>query len=88
MAEHAAAQGLIAPDALAEVVAEREVQEGGSDLKPTVAIGGASPRAARRAIQPGELEEALDQRLGDETDQNVVVEAEDQEREPSVRQGG
>jgi phosphatidate phosphatase APP1 len=88
MAEHAAAHGLIAPDALAEVVEEREVQEGEPDLKPTVEIGGASPRAARRAIQAGELEEALDQQLGDETPQNVVVEAEDQEREPRVRQGG
>jgi phosphatidate phosphatase APP1 len=88
MAEHAAAHGLIAPDALAEVVEERQVQEGGSDLKPTVEIGGASPRAARRAIQAGELEAALDQQLGDETPQNVVVEAEDQKREPSVRQGG
>ena len=88
MAEHAAAHGLIAPDALALVVEEREIQEGEPDLKPTVEIGGASRRAARRAIQAGELEEALDQQLGDETPQNVVVEAEDQEREPSVRQGG
>jgi phosphatidate phosphatase APP1 len=78
MAEHAAAHGLIAPDAMAEVVEEREVQGGEPDQKPTVEIGGASRREARRAIRAGELEEVLDQQLGDETAQNVVVEAEDQ----------
>jgi phosphatidate phosphatase APP1 len=88
MAQHAAEHGLIAPDALAEVVEEREIQEGEPDLKPTVEIGGASPGNARRAVQRGELEEALDQEIGDETPQNVVVEAEDQEREPRLRQRG
>ena len=88
MAEHAAAHGLIAPDARAEVGEEREAQEGEPDLKPIVEIGGASRREARRAVEAGELEAALDQQVGDETPQNVVVEAENKEREPSFRQRG
>jgi phosphatidate phosphatase APP1 len=88
MAEHARSQGLIAPDAPGEIVEEREVQAGEADLKPTVEVGGASRRETRRAVQAGELEEALEQDSGGETPPNVVVEAEGAKREPSLRQGG
>jgi phosphatidate phosphatase APP1 len=88
IAEHAAAHGLIAPDALVEVAREREVQQGEPDLKPTVEIGRASPGETRRAVQTGELEQALDQANGAETPRNVVVEAKDPSDEPRLRQRG
>jgi phosphatidate phosphatase APP1 len=88
MAEHAAAHGLIAPDAPAEVIEEREIQEGQPDPKPTVEIGGASRRAARRAVQTGALEAALEQESGGDTPPNVVVDGEEPKREPSLRQRG
>jgi phosphatidate phosphatase APP1 len=88
IAEHAAAHGLIAPDALAEVAREREVQRGEPDLKPTVGVGGPTPGETRRAVQEGELEQALDQADGAEAPRNVVVEAEEETREPSLRQRG
>jgi len=88
MAEHAAAHGLIAPTALAEVAREREVEQGEPDLKPTVEIGHASPGETRRAVQTGELERALDQASGAEAPQNVVVEAEEESGEPRLRQRG
>jgi phosphatidate phosphatase APP1 len=88
MAQHAAAHGLIAPDAPVGVVEEREIQEGEPDRKPTVEIGGASRREARRAVQAGELEAALEQESGGEAPPNVVVEAEEPKREPSLRQRG
>ncbi|HEX6111387.1 MAG TPA: phosphatase domain-containing protein [Geminicoccaceae bacterium] len=88
MAEHAAAHDLIAPDALAGVLEEREVHEGEPDPKPTVEVGGASPRQTRHAVQTGELERALDGDSRDETPQNVVVEAEDKGREPRLRERG
>jgi phosphatidate phosphatase APP1 len=80
MAEHAAAQGLIAPGAPAAVVEEREVQAGEPDLKPTVAVSGASRSETRRAVQAGALEEALEQESGSEAPPNVVVEAEEPKR--------
>jgi phosphatidate phosphatase APP1 len=88
MAEHAAAQGLIAPDAPADVVEEREVQAGEPDLKPTVEVSGADRRETRRAVQAGALEEALEQESEGETPPNVVIEAEEPKREPSLRQRG
>jgi phosphatidate phosphatase APP1 len=88
MAEHAATECLIAPDATAEVIEEREAQAGEPDLKPTVEIGGASRRETRRAVQTGALEEALEQESSGETPPNVVVEAEEPKREPSLRQRG
>jgi phosphatidate phosphatase APP1 len=86
MAEHAAAHGLIAPAALAEVAHEREVEQGERDLKPTVEIGRASPGETRRVVQSGELEKALDQESGADTPQNVVIEAEQEPGESRVRQ--
>jgi phosphatidate phosphatase APP1 len=87
MAEHAAAHGLIAPDAPAKLVEKRE-KEGEPNAQPTVEIGGASRREARRAVRAGELEEALEQESGGGTPPNVVVEAEEAKREPSFRQRG
>lgn len=86
MAEHAAAHGLIAPDALSEVAHEREIQEGEPDLKPTVEIGRTGAGETRRAVRAGELDQALDQEIGDEAPQNVLIEGEDQQNEPRLRQ--
>ena len=88
IAEHAGAHGLIAPDALVEVAREREVQQGEPDLKPTLEVARSSPGETRRAVQTGELEQALDQADGAEAPRNVVVEAEDQPDEPRLRQRG
>jgi phosphatidate phosphatase APP1 len=88
MAEHAAAHGLIAPEALTEVAREREVEQGEPDLKPSIEIGHTSPGETRRAVEAGELEDALDQAGGAEAPRNVVVEAEEQSDEPRVRQRG
>ena len=85
IAEHAAAHGLIAPDALAEVAREREVEQGEPDLRPTFEIGRASPGETRRVVT-GELEQALDQESGAEAPVNVVLEAEEQPGEPRLRQ--
>jgi phosphatidate phosphatase APP1 len=88
IAEHAAAHGLIAPGALAEVAREREVEQGEPDRKPTVGIGRPTPGETRRAVQAGELERALDQADGAEAARNVVVEAEEEPGEPRLRQRG
>jgi phosphatidate phosphatase APP1 len=88
MAEHAAAHGLIAPDALAEVAREREVEAGEPDLAPTVGIGRTTPGGTRRAVQAGELEQALDRADRAEAPRNVVVDAEDAPGEPRVGQKG
>ena len=91
MAEHAAEHGLIAAEALAAVVEERQVQEGASEPRPTVDIGRRDARDTRRAVESGALEEALDQPSEDEVPCNVVVEAkdprEDEQGEPRFRQG-
>ena len=86
IAEHAAAHGLIAPDALAEVAREREVDHAEAALKPPVEIGRASPEETRRVVEEGALEEALDQATGAEAPPNVVVEAEQRPDEPRLRQ--
>jgi phosphatidate phosphatase APP1 len=88
IAEHAAAHGLIAPGALAEVVREREVEQGELDRKPTVGIARPTPGEIRRAVQAGELKQALDQADGAEAARNVVVEAEEEPGEPRLRQRG
>jgi phosphatidate phosphatase APP1 len=86
IAEHAAAHGLIAPDAPAEVAREREVEQGEPDLRPIVEIGRTSLGETRRALEAGELEQALDQAEGTEAPLNVVVEVEEKPREPRLRQ--
>lgn len=88
MAEHAADHGLIAPDALAEVVLERDTEPGEPEPQPTVEVGGAGARRAGDAVRSGALEQALDRDVGDETPQNVVIEGEEQDREPRLRQRG
>ena len=87
IAEHAAAHGLVAPGALADVARAREVEQGEPDLEPTVEIGHASPGETRQAVETGELEQALDQASGAGAPRNVVVEAEEQADESRLRQG-
>jgi phosphatidate phosphatase APP1 len=86
IAEHAAAHGLIAPDAPAAVAREREVDHGAPAVKPTVEIGRPSPHETRRVVEEGALEEALDRASGGEAPPNVVVEAEERPGEPRLRQ--
>ncbi|HEY0604687.1 MAG TPA: App1 family protein, partial [Herpetosiphonaceae bacterium] len=74
MAEHAAAQGLIGPEALAAVLRERVSQQGAADLQPTQVVQ--APTAAGAAS-------AVDAVVATETDAppNVVIEA------PTARPG-
>ncbi|WP_240761557.1 App1 family protein [Nitrosococcus wardiae] len=76
MAEHAVEHGLIAPEAVSEVIKEREQQQGEPDLKPTRKI----KRNSQKALERGELEETLEQGDSQDTPPNVVVESEERER--------
>ena len=73
MARHAVEHGLIHPDALFEVREERVVQRDDAQPKPTRQIERATPRQARRAVQRGELGQALEEPTRDDAPQNVVV---------------
>ena len=80
MAEHAAEHGLIRPEARSVVLEERAIQEEEPAPKPTVEITGRSAAETSRAVQEGELEEALDEARGTEAAPNVAVETEDRQR--------
>jgi phosphatidate phosphatase APP1 len=88
IAEHAATHGLIAPDALGAVARQRKLEEGAPEPAPGVGIGRADPGETRRVLEPGELEQVLDQESGAEAPRSVVVEAEEQASEPRLRQRG
>ncbi|MGH6885884.1 MAG: App1 family protein [Geminicoccales bacterium] len=76
MARHALEHGLVPPEALSEVREERKVEPDGTEEKPTRQIERPTRRETRRAVQQGELEEALDE--GEENvSRNVVVELEE-----------
>jgi phosphatidate phosphatase APP1 len=75
MARHAAEHRLVSEDAPFEVLAEREVQQDESQPKPTRAIEGRTPEDTRRAVQRGELKEALDEQA--EEGVSVAVELEE-----------
>jgi phosphatidate phosphatase APP1 len=74
MAEHAAAHGLIAREALAEVGAERAAEPEAPAPQPTRAVTPPSPEATRETLAQGQLEEALDQGADPAAPPNVVVE--------------
>ncbi len=80
MAADAAERGLISPDVLTEVLAEREAEKGAPALKATRRIRPADAAATREAIGRGELDKALAEPTEGETPPNVVVEP--QRKEP------
>jgi phosphatidate phosphatase APP1 len=80
MAEHAAAHGLIPPQARVAVLEERAIQDEAAAPQPTVEVARPGPRATRRAVREGRLAQALEQETRDGAPANVLVEAEDLER--------
>ncbi len=82
MAEHAAANGLISPTALAAVLKERVEQQGEVDLKPTHTITEATVAATHAAVEKGALTEALEQPTGEDAPPNVVIEPGDSQPAP------
>ena len=75
MARHAAEHQLVSEDTLFEVLEEREAQQDESPPKPTRAIEGRTPEETRRAVQRGELEEALDEQA--EAGGSIAIELEE-----------
>jgi hypothetical protein len=81
MAEHAAEHGLISAEALAAVLAERIEEQGVADLKPTRLVAGKGASDTRRAVEHGDVDEALkDQSMGG-APPNVRVEADGRHNE-------
>jgi hypothetical protein len=87
MAAHAAERGLIAPAALAEVLAERMAQQGGPGLHPTHAVQRPTPEGTREAVEQGAVRDALTDESGADAPPNVVVEPADGQR-PNAREQG
>lgn len=77
MAEHAAEHGLIPPEALSDVLQERDVQEDPSPLRSTHNIKRATEKDIQEAVDQGELKEALGEDAGDGSPPNVAVESEE-----------
>jgi len=79
MAQHAADHDLIAPAALAGVLAERAEQTGDPDLKATHEVKRGTAQQTHDAVEQGAVHAALAAHTGDDEDSppNVVVEAED-----------
>ncbi len=82
MAEHAANHGLIPPETLAGVLAERKAQQGRADLKPKRKVKQPTPSATRKAVARGELRKALHADTGDQSPPNIVVEPEERKSAP------
>jgi phosphatidate phosphatase APP1 len=78
MAEHAVTHGLIPPEALAAVRAE--IRQDEQEPGPTLGIERPTTGETRRAVQQGELRDALEQESAQGSPANVVV-----ERDPTRR---
>jgi len=78
MARHAAEHRLVPADVLSEVLEEREVQDDEPEPKPTHAIEGRTREETRRAVQQGELDEALDEQA--EEGVSVAIELEERRK--------
>jgi hypothetical protein len=87
MAAHAAERGLIAPEALAEVLAERVAQQGGPALHPTHTVQRPTPEETREAVEQGTVRDALTKETGTDTPPNVVVEPADGQKANAKDQG-
>lgn len=82
MAAHAAEHNLISPEALSEVLQERGEQKGELDLKPTHKVERPTSQQTRKAVEQGDLTEALEETRED-SPPNVVVESKDQKAPPA-----
>lgn len=80
MAEHAVKHGLIAPEAVPEVLKERRQQQEDSGLKPTYEVKEATAQNTEEVLRHGKLEQALGQEDKKGLPPNVVVESEDREK--------
>jgi phosphatidate phosphatase APP1 len=78
IARHAAEHGLIAPQALAEVAGEKDVQDD-AETGPTRVVEAPTAHRAEDAIQHGALADALEQRSG-AAPANIEVEGTDARR--------
>jgi hypothetical protein len=87
MAAHAAESGLIAPEALAEVLAERVAQQGGPGLHPTHAVQRPTPEGTREAVERGAVRDTLTGETGADALPNVVVEPADGQTPNAQDQG-
>lgn len=74
MAAHAVERGLIAAEALAEVLAERVAQQGEPDLQPTLTVQRPTPEDTQAAVAQGAVHAALERETGTDAPPNVVVE--------------
>jgi phosphatidate phosphatase APP1 len=83
MAAHAAERGLIAAEALAEVLAERMAQQGAPALQPTLTVRRPTPEDTRAAVEQGAVDAALEGETGTAAPPNVVVEPAS-EQEPAA----
>jgi phosphatidate phosphatase APP1 len=79
MAEHAVEHGLIATEALAEVLRERTEELGEPDLKSTREVRHATAQETREGIEHGELKEAIEADTGEESPPNVIVQPDREE---------
>ncbi len=79
MARHAAEHGLIAPEALSRVLAERQAEGETGPLHPTRHVGG-SPDQTGAVIDAGVLDKELHGQSGDQAPPNIEVEAREKPR--------
>jgi phosphatidate phosphatase APP1 len=87
MAAHAAERGLIAAEALAEVLRERVAQQGAPDLHPTRTVQRPTPEDTRAAVEQGAVHAALAEETGTDAPSNVVVEP-DEGQDPDALDRG
>jgi phosphatidate phosphatase APP1 len=84
MAQHAAQHEWISSDALIEVLRERVEQQGETDLKPTQEVTRPSPRETAKAVEQGELGQAVEAETGEASPPNVVVRPEREETDERI----
>jgi phosphatidate phosphatase APP1 len=84
MAEHAAEHGFISPETLAEVLKEREEQQGTLELKATRTVERSTMQETREAVEHGEVKDALAEEAREDSPPNVVIEPENKKASKSM----